>query len=47
MQWDQNEGKCGVCGDNWKDEEPREHEGGGKFGLGVIGKRYVMGQASI
>ena len=25
-------------------EQPREHEAGGNFGNGVIGRRYVMGQ---
>ena len=38
------EGKCGVCGDSFGDEQPREHENGGKYGQGVLAHRYVMGQ---
>jgi len=44
VQFDKNGGKCGVCGDNYADDQPREHEAGGNFGNGVIGRRYVMGQ---
>jgi len=36
--------KCGVCGDNHDENQPRDHEGGGKFGNGIIGRRYAMGQ---
>ena len=39
-----NGGKCGVCGDNVADPQPRPHEGGGKYGQGVIGRRYTTGQ---
>merc|ERR1711872_656376 len=44
VQWNQNEGKCGVCGDNFADPEPRPHEAGGRYGNGIIGRRYTMGQ---
>merc|ERR1712098_378762 len=44
IQWNQNEGKCGVCGDNFADPEPRPHEAGGRYGNGIIGRRYTMGQ---
>merc|ERR1712121_335362 len=44
VQWNQNEGKCGVCGDNFADSEPRPHEAGGRYGNGIIGRRYTMGQ---
>jgi len=44
VQWEANGGKCGVCGDNWADPSPRPHEAGGKYGNGVIGKTYAMGQ---
>jgi len=44
VQWQQNGGKCGVCGDNFANPSPREHEAGGKFGNGIIARRYVMGQ---
>jgi len=36
--------KCGVCGDNFDKKPPRLHEGGGKYGNGIIGRRYAMGQ---
>lgn len=36
--------KCGVCGDNHDKKQPRLHEGGGKYGNGIIGRRYAMGQ---
>ena len=26
VQWANNDGKCGVCGDNWADPAPRPHE---------------------
>ncbi|KAM7360666.1 uncharacterized protein ACRADG_006794 [Cochliomyia hominivorax] len=32
VQWHQNEGKCGLCGDNYKDTPPRANEMGGKYG---------------
>lgn len=44
VQWDQNGGKCGLCGDRYDDPVPRPHEDGGKYGNGVIGRRYTMGQ---
>ena len=46
MQFQRNGGKCGVCGDDFAKGQPREHEAGGKFGNGIIGQRYVMGQVS-
>ncbi|XP_023344479.1 uncharacterized protein LOC111713764 [Eurytemora carolleeae] len=44
VQWDENKGKCGVCGDRFDEPIPRSHEGGGKYGNGIIGRRYSMGQ---
>ena len=26
VQWQNNDGKCGVCGDNWAEPTPRRHE---------------------
>ena len=46
MQYEQNDGKCGVCGDNWADPRPRENEAGGTYGKGVIVANYTMGQVS-
>lgn len=44
VQWNQNGGKCGVCGDNWADPEPREHEDGGKFDTEIVSRTYLSGQ---
>lgn len=43
VQWDSNGGKCGVCGDNYQDPTPRDHELGGMYGQGVIVKTYRSG----
>jgi hypothetical protein len=44
VQWEQNKGKCGVCGDAYNIESPRPHEAGGDYANGIITKRYVAGQ---
>ncbi|XP_045123188.1 uncharacterized protein LOC123511404 [Portunus trituberculatus] len=44
VHYQKNGGKCGVCGDNYQDKEPRDHEAGGLFGNGIVAKRYVSGQ---
>ena len=31
VQWSNNGGKCGVCGDNWADNKPRPHEVTGTY----------------
>lgn len=43
VQWNQNGGKCGLCGDPYGDPTPRRHELGGTFGQGVIVKSYPKG----
>lgn len=43
VQWDQNDGKCGLCGDNYADPRPRANELGGEFGDGQIVGTYVQG----
>lgn len=43
VQWDQNGGKCGVCGDPYQDPLPRDNENGGLYGLGIITKTYEKG----
>lgn len=43
VQFNQNGGKCGLCGDNYGDATPRAHELGGTFGQGVIMKTYTQG----
>ena len=40
----QNGGKCGICGDAWDEASPRKGEGGGKFGRGVIVRRFRPGE---
>ena len=43
-QWEQHNGKCGICGDPWGDN-PRAHEApGGKFATGTIVRSYTAGQ---
>ncbi|XP_012248143.2 uncharacterized protein LOC100746949 isoform X1 [Bombus impatiens] len=42
-QWQRNKGKCGICGDAWDAPTPRLHETGGKFGNGVIVRKYRTG----
>jgi len=39
-----NKGKCGVCGDDYRDPVPRSHEAGGTFSNGFIARKYVVGQ---
>lgn len=44
VQWNQNNGSCGICGDNIKDN-PRENEApDGKYAKGIIVKEYDVGQ---
>ncbi|CAL4064994.1 unnamed protein product [Meganyctiphanes norvegica] len=44
VQYQKNKGKCGVCGDDFREKVPRRHEAGGEFGQGIIARRYSMGQ---
>jgi hypothetical protein len=36
VQWYENDGKCGECGDDYALERPRPNENGGIFGTGII-----------
>ena len=47
VQWEQNEGQCGVCGDPYNFKSPRPHEAGGEFAKGIISRFYTAGQVSI
>lgn len=47
VQWEQNEGKCGVCGDAYQLESPRPHEAGGLYAKGIITRFYSSGQVGI
>lgn len=40
-QWIKNKGKCGICGDPFNSTVPRLHELGGKYGEGIIVKKYI------
>ncbi|XP_055603164.1 uncharacterized protein LOC129751587 [Uranotaenia lowii] len=42
-QWEDNEGRCGLCGDNYADVSPRLHELGGLYGDGEIVRSYQEG----
>ncbi|XP_055602088.1 uncharacterized protein LOC129750917 [Uranotaenia lowii] len=42
-QWKKNDGKCGECGDAFDAPKPRPHEFGGKWGQGVIVRKYNPG----
>lgn len=36
-----NGGKCGECGDAWDMPQPRPNEHGGKYGQGVVVRKYA------
>ncbi|XP_030761831.1 uncharacterized protein LOC115886703 isoform X2 [Sitophilus oryzae] len=40
VQWEQNGGKCGICGDAYHLEEPRPHEAGGLYAKGIVARHY-------
>ncbi|CAF2117618.1 unnamed protein product [Rotaria magnacalcarata] len=40
-QWTVQHGRCGVCGDPF--QGPREHENGGIYATGIIGRTYESG----
>lgn len=44
VQWEQNNGSCGLCGDPYHVDKPRPHEAGGMFAKGIITRRYSVGQ---
>lgn len=44
VQWETNQGRCGVCGDADNIPKPRPHEAGGQFAKGIISRRYSVGQ---
>lgn len=47
MQWEQNGGQCGVCGDAHHVRSPRPHEAGGEYAKGIISHFYTAGQVRI
>ncbi|KAL3866013.1 hypothetical protein ACJMK2_043354 [Sinanodonta woodiana] len=42
VQYEKNNGKCGVCGDPY--QGPRDNEAGGKYARGIIVRHYTTGQ---
>ncbi|XP_003494795.1 uncharacterized protein LOC100743840 [Bombus impatiens] len=40
IQFTQNDGLCGICGDDYAIPRPRPNENGGRYGTGVIVQRY-------
>lgn len=44
VQWETNQGRCGVCGDADNVPKPRPHEAGGQYAKGIISRRYSVGQ---
>ncbi|OXA63536.1 hypothetical protein Fcan01_02764 [Folsomia candida] len=40
----ENGEKCGVCGDDFAEPSPRDHETGGQFANGIVVRRYAPGQ---
>ncbi|XP_060576961.1 uncharacterized protein LOC132734272 [Ruditapes philippinarum] len=42
VQWNQNGGRCGVCGDPYNGQ--RDNEAGGKYATGTISRHYTEGQ---
>lgn len=47
MQWVQNQGECGVCGDAYHVAEPRPHEAGGEYAKGTIVRHYTVGEVTL
>jgi len=43
-QFEVNGGLCGICGDPYDQAQPRDHEGGGLYGRGIITRNYTEGQ---
>ncbi|XP_043286015.1 uncharacterized protein [Venturia canescens] len=43
VQYQLNNGLCGVCGDNYADKQPRANENGGTYGTGIIVETYKAG----
>ena len=41
IQYGENGGRCGLCGDPY--QGPREHEAGGKYANGIIVETYMQG----
>lgn len=42
----ENDTRCGICGDPVRQPQPRENEHGGRYGRGIIVRRYYAGDVS-
>ncbi|XP_064485788.1 uncharacterized protein LOC135398299 [Ornithodoros turicata] len=42
-QWQDNCGRCGVCGDNFSDPPPRRHETGNEYARNITVRTYEPG----
>ena len=42
-QFEVNGGKCGICGDDYREPLARDNELGGKYGTGIIPRTYLQG----
>lgn len=43
MQWEINNGNCGLCGDSYTDAHPQPNENTGTYGQGIIARTYSAG----
>ncbi|XP_069672283.1 uncharacterized protein [Periplaneta americana] len=43
VQWNQNGGKCGECGDDYALPRPRPNENTGTYGTGIVVQKYKAG----
>ncbi|KAH8028126.1 hypothetical protein HPB51_013173 [Rhipicephalus microplus] len=44
VQWQDNGGRCGVCGDDYALPRPRRHETGNTYARNITVRRYAPGQ---
>lgn len=44
VQWNLNNGKCGICGDDFGSPSPRSMENTGMYGKGKVAKLYKQGE---
>ncbi|XP_018494312.1 uncharacterized protein LOC100903407 [Galendromus occidentalis] len=44
VQWTDNQGKCGVCGDSYSEKRPRRHETGSLYDRNLTVRTYSPGE---
>lgn len=47
VQWVQNKGECGICGDAYHLPDPKPHEAGGDYAKGTIVRHYTVGEVKL